>query len=72
MEAPETFEITVNGQPQRVVAGTSLVRLLDDRSLDRRFLVVEYNGKPLGAEQFDAVVLAAGDKLELVRPVAGG
>jgi thiamine biosynthesis protein ThiS len=40
--------------------------------LDGRFLVVEYNGSPLPREEFDRVVLAEDDRLELVRPVAGG
>jgi 2-iminoacetate synthase len=41
----------------------------DERS---PYLVVEYNGEPLGRDRFDGLALVDGDRLELVRPVAGG
>ena len=66
------MQIRVNGETHELVDGTSLDRLLEQMGLDRRYLVVEYNGEPLPRDRFEGLRLADGDKLELVRPVAGG
>jgi thiamine biosynthesis protein ThiS len=42
------------------------------RSLDPRFVVVERNGEPLERARYEEVALDEGDRLELVRAVAGG
>lgn len=66
------MKVVVNGQAKELEAGTRLTAMLEDMGLDRRFLVVEYNGSPLPREELDRVVLEDEDRLELVRPVAGG
>lgn len=42
------------------------------RGLDPRHVVVERNGEPLERRRYEEVRLADGDRLELVRAVAGG
>lgn len=66
------MRIRVNGREEEVSEGMRLVAFLEDKGIDRRFLLVEHNGQALAREGWDTVVLAAGDRLELVRPVAGG
>jgi len=66
------MEVVVNGETKQMEAGTSLAAMIEAMGLDRRYLVVEYNGQPLAREALDEVTLAEGDRLELVRPVAGG
>ena len=66
------MQVIVNGQAREVSGHARLTDLLDELGLDRRYLVVEYNGEPLGRKRFDGLVLVDGDRLELVRPVAGG
>ena len=66
------MQVIVNGQAREVPECAQLTDLLDELGLDRRYLVVEYNGEPLGRDRFDGLALADGDRLELVRPVAGG
>jgi sulfur carrier protein len=66
------MEVVVNGETKQMEAGTSLAAMIEAMGLDRRYLVVEYNGQPLAREALDEVILAEGDRLELVRPVAGG
>jgi sulfur carrier protein len=39
---------------------------------DVRFVIVERNGEPLERARYEEVVVADGDRLELVRAVAGG
>jgi sulfur carrier protein len=42
------------------------------RDLDPRYVVVERNGEALERARYAEVRLAEGDRLELVRAVAGG
>jgi thiamine biosynthesis protein ThiS len=42
------------------------------RGLDPRYVVVERNGEPVGRPRYQEVLLEDGDRLELVRAVAGG
>ncbi|NNE42812.1 MAG: sulfur carrier protein ThiS [Gemmatimonadetes bacterium] len=65
-------EIRLNGAARSVRAGVTLAALLEELALDPRWVVAEHNGEPVARERFPAVALAEGDRLELVRPVAGG
>jgi sulfur carrier protein len=65
-------EILVNGAPRELTPGATLEDFLRQLRLDPRWVVAELNGEPLGRDRFATVRLAPGDRLELVRPVAGG
>jgi len=65
-------EIVLNGKPRTVEPGSTLKILLEELGLDPRWIVAEKNGDPVARNRFDATVLADGDRIELVRPVAGG
>ncbi len=67
-----SITIHVNGRAMTVERDCPLPRLIENLGLDRRFLVVEYNGEARRREDFDTLVLKEGDRLELVLPVAGG
>ena len=64
--------LTVNGRERQVADGTSLVQLLDALGLRVGSVVVEHNGTALLRSETEAARLADGDRLELVRAVAGG
>lgn len=64
--------VTANGTRYEVPAGTTVAAFIRLRSLDPRFVVVERNGEPLERARYDTVELAEGDRLEMVRAVAGG
>lgn len=64
--------LTVNGDERDVPAGTSLPALLEQLGLRVGSVVVEHNGTALLRSELDGVDLADGDRLELVRAVAGG
>jgi sulfur carrier protein len=66
------MRIIANGSPYDVDGGTTVSAFIRSRSLDPRFVVVERNGEPLERERYDDVRLDEGDRLELVRAVAGG
>jgi sulfur carrier protein len=66
------MRVFANGKPFDVEDGLSVAGFIRQRSLDPRFVVVERNGEPLERRRYEAVRMADGDRLELVRAVAGG
>ncbi|MGF1448628.1 MAG: sulfur carrier protein ThiS [Opitutales bacterium] len=68
----QSITITANGTQCEVPARTTLPAFLESRSTPLGRVVVEYNGRALTREQSRVVVLADGDRLEVVRVVAGG
>lgn len=66
------MEILANGKPYDVASGTTIDAFIRLRGLDPRFVVVEHNGEPLERTTYEHVTLGEGDRLELVRAVAGG
>ena len=64
--------VVVNGAPVELAEGSSVDDLLHLLELDGRWVVVERNGEPVPRPQLAGTVLAEGDRLELVRAVAGG
>jgi sulfur carrier protein len=64
--------ITANGRELDVEQGTTLFEFIRSRDLDPRYVVVERNGEPVERARYGDLVLADGDRLELVRAVAGG
>ena len=66
------MQIAVNGRATQVVDGTSLPALVEQLGLRVGSVVVEPNGTALLRSELAAAVLAEGDRVELVRAVAGG
>jgi sulfur carrier protein len=65
-------KVTANGKPYEVPRGATVAQFIRQRGLDPQLVVVEHNGEALERARYDAVRLAEGDRLELVRAVAGG
>ena len=66
------MQVTVNGRESQVDDGTSLPALIESLGLRVGSVVVEHNGTALLRSELDGVTLADGDRVELVRAVAGG
>jgi sulfur carrier protein len=66
------MDVVANGKRLDVDAGTTVDAFVRSRGLDPRFVIVEHNGEPLERARYTDVTLADGDRLELVRAVAGG
>jgi sulfur carrier protein len=64
--------VRVNGDAVEVPTGASVADLLDQLGLAGRLIVVERNGEPVPRKAVATTALADGDRLELVRAVAGG
>jgi sulfur carrier protein len=68
----DTIEITVNGEPRTVASEITVDGLLDALDLPRERIAVEVNRRIVRRADWNAVRLAAGDRLEVVHFVGGG
>ncbi|HUQ62169.1 MAG TPA: sulfur carrier protein ThiS [Acidimicrobiales bacterium] len=66
------MEVIANGDPVELADGSTVDDLLGALGLGGRWVLVERNGAPVERAALATTVLASGDKLELVRAVAGG
>jgi sulfur carrier protein len=64
--------VSANGEGFDLDERMTVSEFIRERGLDPRFVVVERNGEPVERAQYDQILLADGDRLELVRAVAGG
>ena len=65
------MRVTANGEELEVPDGT-VAEFIRGRGLDPRFVIIERNGEPLERSRYDSVRIEDGDRIELVRAVAGG
>lgn len=66
------MRVTANGDPVDLPDGATVADLLEALGLGSRWVVVERNGEPVPRAEVETAVLDQGDRLELVRAVAGG
>ena len=66
------MHVLANGKEVELGAGATLDDLLARLGLGAKWVVVERNGDPVPRKETATTVLAEGDRLELVRAVAGG
>jgi sulfur carrier protein len=66
------MQVLANGTPIQLADGATLVDLLGAMGLGAKWVVAERNGQPVNRADMAATVLADGDRIELVRAVAGG
>ncbi len=66
------IEIVVNGEVRAIAEGVTVLGLLEAMGLGGKRVAVERNREVVPRAQHGDVVLAAGDRLELVTFVGGG
>jgi sulfur carrier protein len=66
------FEITVNGEKQRVPEGQSVARLLALLNLPQERVAVELNKEIIRKRDWDATIVGANSQVEVVEFVGGG
>jgi thiamine biosynthesis protein ThiS len=64
--------VVANGATFDLSPPVTVAAFVRQRGLDPRYVVVERNGEPLERPRYEDVLLEDGDRLELVRAVAGG
>ncbi|MFN7015903.1 MAG: sulfur carrier protein ThiS [Fimbriimonadales bacterium] len=66
------MRIRINGKERELPESTTLLHLLQERGVDPRMVVVEYNYEILPRERYGEIILREGDNLEIVQMTAGG
>ena len=66
------MNIVLNGESREVTPGTSIMALLDACSLKPEMTLVQRNDDVVDRVRFNDLMLEDGDRVELVRMVAGG
>lgn len=66
------MQVIANGRPVEVAEAATVAEVLEVLGLAGRVVVVERNGEPVERSLVGAVRVDAGDRLEIVRAVAGG
>jgi thiamine biosynthesis protein ThiS len=66
------LSLTVNGEPRRTAAGSSIADLVASLGLDPKKVAVERNGEIAPRSTLAEVPLGDGDVLEIVHFVGGG
>src|SRR5512133_1232394 len=69
---PAELSLTVNGEPRRAPAGSSIADLVAGLELNPQKVAVERNGEIVPRSTLGQVMLADGDVLEIVHFVGGG
>lgn len=67
-----TGTIMANGKQQKAEFPCSLQHFLEQSGYRPKSVVVEHNGSAIAPSEFSARQLADGDRLEIVKIVAGG
>ncbi len=66
------MEVIANGDAVTVRDAATVADLLDALGLGAKWVIVERNGEPVPRRELSSTRLSPGDRLELVRAVAGG
>ncbi len=66
------MQVLANGDPVELPDGSTVTDLLDILGLGAKWVVAERNGEPVARPEMPNTTLGAGDRIELVRAVAGG
>lgn len=66
------LDITVNGRPQVLPDGSSVLDLIRELKLEGRRLAIERNGEIVPRSTFAETRLNPADRLEIVHAIGGG
>ncbi len=69
---PPSIQVQLNGDRRTVPAGQGLAELVASLGLPPQTALVEHNGHALLRSEWASLQLADGDRLEILRIVAGG
>jgi sulfur carrier protein len=64
--------VFLNGKPRQVEDHQRVEDLLSELKLSPKMILVEYNNRALLRREWDDIHLQHGDRLELIKVVAGG
>lgn len=72
MSAVHKIVVFLNGQARQIPDNTALESLVGELRLKPKMVLIEHNGRALLRHEWPMIQLAHGDRLEILRVVAGG
>ena len=66
------MKITLNGESHEVASARNIAELISELGLPAPAMLVEHNGLALRREEWVSRKVAEGDRVEVIRIVAGG
>ncbi|WP_051822497.1 sulfur carrier protein ThiS [Desulfonatronum thiodismutans] len=66
------MQVIINGKPEEISTGVTLLEVIETRKLDPTRVVAELNREVVPGERFANTVMNEGDSLELLQFVGGG
>ena len=66
------MRVVANGDPVELADGATVDDLLTALGLGGKWVIVERNQEPVARAELSTTALSDGDRIELVRAVAGG
>ena len=66
------MKLTINGEPREIEGAGDVAALIVALGLPAPAMLVEHNGTALRREEWKGTTLVEGDRLEIIRVVAGG
>lgn len=66
------MELIVNGESKNLPEPLSVAELVNELGVTGRRIALELNGEIVPRGEFEATMLAPGDKLEIVQAIGGG
>lgn len=72
MLAKELINVTVNGEPRTIGAGSSIAAMLEEIGIDPRKVAVEHNLEVVPRSTLADIRVSDGDSFEIVHFVGGG
>lgn len=72
MQREDVLTITVNGQVREIPRGATVADLLQQLSIEGRYVVVQLSGQIVPRATFAQQVITGGSTLEIITLVGGG
>jgi thiamine biosynthesis protein ThiS len=72
MAAQQKISVFVNGRARQIDGAQTIGELVDSCGVPRQMALIERNGQALLRDEWPGQALAHGDRLEIIRVVAGG
>ncbi len=66
------MRIYLNGEEAEIQGAGNVAELVDRYQMSRQAVLVEHNGVALHRREWEQRILADGDRIEVIRVVAGG
>jgi thiamine biosynthesis protein ThiS len=72
MSNSDTINVILNGKKTELGTGQCILDLLSEKGLDPRIVMVEVNEEAVRRDRFAEIRIDEGDRIEIVRMIAGG